>query len=306
MLEPNTPAFVLEPMKRASAPAPAPGTERRTPNFINDIASGKVELPHIPRVVQKLMAALRDPDVDARTVAKVLGEDPVLSAKVLRMANSSFFGGPQRSMASIDQAVAMVGTTAIGRVVMACGVSAALQSVRGIDLHVFWRDAVLAANAAHRIAPRLGADAEAAYTCGLMHATGHLILCKTYPDVAAGMFEGYSVSRGAELAAIELECFGIDHPTAGAMWCESLDFPPAVVDTIRKAAQKPAEADTALDLTLRGACAVAAAAARRDDEPTAFAALPARVRNRFAAADGTPDAAFSKLYESLLETQAAI
>jgi len=280
-------------------------TATHTPNFVHDVASGRVELPTMPRVVQRVMEALRKPDVDARVLGKALAEDPVLSAKVLRLANSSFFGG-QRSMASIDAAVAMVGTQAIGKLVVACGVSSAFDDVRGIDLRTFWRDAVVAANAAHKVAGRVGADPDAAYTCGLMHATGHLILCKTYPEVAAGMFEGYAVLRGAELAKVESECFGIDHPTVGALWVESLDFPSVVADTIRKAAQRPAETDGPLDLTLRGACALATATAQKLSEGEAFAALPARVRGRFATADGKPDSAFSKLYESLLENEPTI
>ena len=98
----------------------------QAPNFINDIAAGRVELPTIPRVVQRLIVALRDPDVDSRKIGEALAQDPVLSAKVLRLANSSFFGG-QRSMASIDAAVALIGTQALNRLIVACGVSSSFK-----------------------------------------------------------------------------------------------------------------------------------------------------------------------------------
>jgi HD-like signal output (HDOD) protein len=150
------PAFTLEPAKRA-AEANAPPTVQ-APNFINDIAAGKVELPTIPAVVQRLIVALRDPDVDTRKLGEALAKDPVLSAKVLRLANSSFFGG-QRSMASIDAAIALVGVQALNRLIIASGVSAAFPEIPGIDLPGFWRDALLAATAAQKLAGRLGADA---------------------------------------------------------------------------------------------------------------------------------------------------
>src|SRR5207342_864879 len=118
------PAFTLEPPQRAAECRPDDVV--RAPNFINDVAAGRVELPTIPRVVQRLIAALRDPDVDARRIGDALAQDPVLSAKVLRLANSSFFGG-QRSMASIDAAVALIGTQALNRLIVACGVSAAFK-----------------------------------------------------------------------------------------------------------------------------------------------------------------------------------
>jgi HD-like signal output (HDOD) protein len=294
------PAFTLEAPKRAAEVHEKPAVQ--APNFINDIAAGKVELPTIPSVVQKLIVALRDPDVDTRKVGEALAQDPVLSAKVLRLANSSFFGG-QRSMASIDAAIALIGTQALNRLIVASGVSSSFNEIPGIDLKSFWRDALLAATAANKLAARLGADPEAAYVCGLLHATGHLILCQTYPDIAQFMFAGYASLRGAELAALEAESFGIDHPTVGALWVDTIGFPRPVADTIRRAAQPVAPTDAPLDLALSGALAVAAAVVQKSDAETALAALPEIVRAKVAGADGKPDAGFAKLYDALLETQ---
>ena len=295
-----TPAFVLEPTKRVADTSQAAVVSR--PNFINDIAAGKVELPAIPSIVQRLIVALRDPDVDSREIGKSLAQDPVLSAKVLRLANSSFFGG-QRSMASIDAAVALIGIQALNRLIVACGVAASLDDVPGIDLRTFWRDSLVAATAAHKLAAPLGADAEEAYVGGLLHATGHLILCRTYPEIANAMFTGFAVVRGVELAAIEMDTFGIDHPTVGALWVESIGFPQPVADTIRNVAQPAAAADGPLDLALRSACALAQAVAQHDAAEVALAALPQGVRTRYCGADGKPDAAFGKLYAALQETE---
>jgi HD-like signal output (HDOD) protein len=294
------PAYTLEPTKKV-VEANRPPTVR-VPNFINDIAAGRVELPTIPAVVQRLITALRDPDVDTRKIGEALSQDPILSAKVLRLANSSFFGG-QRSMASIDAAVAMIGIQALNKLIVACGVSLSFKEIPGIDLRIFWRDALIAATAATKLAPRLGADAEEAYICGLLHATGHLILCQTYPDIADAMFTGFAVARGAELAAIEAGAFGIDHPAVGALWVETIGFPQPVADTIRKSAQPPADSDGPLDLALRSACALALAVARKDAAETALAALPPSVLARYSGADGAADAAFTKLYDALQETE---
>jgi HD-like signal output (HDOD) protein len=295
------PAFTLTPQKKELDPNRNADVVHR-PNFINDIAAGRVELPTIPAVVQKLIAALRDPNVDARTIGESLSKDPILSAKVLRLANSSFFGG-QRSMASIDAAVALVGIQALNRLIVACGVSSSFKPIPGIDMAVFWRDSLLAATAANKIAPRLDADPEAAYVCGLLHATGHLILCQAYPEIADLIFTGYEIVRGAELASIEYDNFGIDHAHAGALWVESIGFPQTVVDTIRKAVQPPAATDVQLDHTLRAARALAQCAGNKDDASTAFAALSPYVRSKFSGADGKPDRAFDKLYEALQETE---
>lgn len=295
------PAFTLEPTKAAAATSPS-GAVVRTPRFIDDVAAGRVELPTIPRVVQRLIAALRDPDVDFRQIGEALSQDPVLSAKVLRVANSSYFGG-HRAMASIDAAVALIGIQALNRLIVACGVTSSFEAVPGIDLRIFWRDALVAATAANKLAPRLAADPEEAYICGLLHAAGHLILCRSYPEIANAMFTGFAPVRGAELAAIELEAFGIDHPKVGAIWVESLDFPQAVADTIGKSALPLAEPPAALDLVLHSACSLAAAVAQKDAAEAALAALAPGVRAKFTTPDGAPDAAFIRLYDGLAQTE---
>ena len=298
----HIPAFTLVPPKRAAATNQAVAVASATPRFIDDVAAGRVELPTIPGVVQRLIAALRDPDVDARKIGEALSRDPVLSAKVLRVANSSYFGG-QRSMASIDAAVAMIGTQALNKLVVACGVASTFETIQCIDLRIFWRDALVAAIAASKLAPRLAADPEEAYLCGLLHATGHLILCRSYPDIANAMLTGFAVVRGAELVAIELEAFGIDHPTVGALWVESLGFPQTIADAVQGTVRPVADIRGPLDLALRGACSLAAAVAQKDAAEVALATLPHGMRALCSAANGEPDAAFSKLYETLLETE---
>ena len=299
------PAFTLEPEKRAAAPAHEAGSAARTPRFIDDVAAGRVELPTIPRVVQRLIAALRDPDIDFRKIGEALSQDPVLSAKVLRMANSSFFGG-QRSMASIDNAVALVGVQALTRVVMACGVSASFDAVPGIDLRLFWREALVAATAANKLAPICAADPEEAYVCGLLHAAGHLILCRSYPEIADAMFTGFAPVRGAELAAIEMESFGIDHAQVGAIWVDSLGFPKSVSEAIGKSLRSLAELTDTLDLALHSGCQLAAAVTRDEAAETALGALPPSVHAKWVDTSGQPNAAFARLYDQLREVEPAL
>jgi len=139
-----------------------------------------------------------------------------------------------------------------------------------------------------------------------LHGTGHLILCQAYPEIADAMFTGFAVARGAELAEIEVGAFGIDHPTVGALWVETIGFPQPVADTIRHAARPPADTDTPLDLVLSGACALAASVARKDADEVALGALPPSVQGLYRAVDGQPDAAFGKLYDLLQETEPAL
>lgn len=295
----HIPSYVLEPEKRAPV-RNAPATRPPIPEFLKDIEAGRVELPTIPSVVQRLMTALRDPDVDSRIISKALARDPILSSKVLRLANSSIFGSP-RSMSSIDAAVGLIGIQALSKLIMACGVAAALEKVPGIDLHIFWRDALVAAVVANKFAPAAKCDPEEAYISGLLHATGHLILCRSYAEIADAMFSGFEILRGPELAAVELEAFGIDHPTVGAMWVESLGFPQTVVDVIGRRLTISADKLRPLDLALRSGCVLSTCIARHDAPEIALAALPEKISARFTDEEGAPDAAFCKFYDALGE-----
>ena len=302
MSQTYVPAFTLEPEKRAAAPKPADGP--RTPNFINDVAAGKVELPTIPRVVQQVIAALRDPDVDARKLGEALAQDPVLSAKVLRLANSSFFGG-QRSMASIDAAVALIGTQALDRLIVACGVSVVVQGrSRGSTCRpsgaTRWSPRPPPTSSRRASAPKR----EEAYVCGLLHGTGHLILCQDLPRhrrLRVHRLRGGSAAPSWR--AIESENFGIDHAKVGALWVETIGFPQAVADTIRNVAE-PLPADR------RTARPVAAQRLRAGGGGRAQGRGRARLGGAAAGgagalggAGGQPDAAFEKLYEALQETE---
>jgi HD-like signal output (HDOD) protein len=206
-------------------------------------------------------------------------------------------------VASIDTAVALIGIQALNRLIVACGVSSAFDQVPGIDLRTFWRDALVAAVAANKLAPALGANPEEAYVCGLLHAAGHLILCQSYPEIANAMFTGFAPARGAELADIETQAFGIDHPAVGALWVESIGFPKSVAVAIGRTALEPAGLCEPLDLALNSACSLAAAVAQGWTADAALAALPASVGARFTTANGQADAAFNRLYEVLQKAE---
>ena len=121
------------------------------------------------------------------------------------------------------------------------------------------------------------------------------------------MFTGYAVVRGAELAAIEAENFGIDHPNVGALWIETIGFPQAGRrhdPQRRRSRSRPAPAP--LDLTLRSACALAAAVARKDEAGRRLGGAAAGGAGALRRRRRQPDAAFDKLYEALQETEPKI
>jgi len=200
-------------------------------NFIDNVLAGRISLPMVSRVIGQVLAILRRPDASVAELAEELQQDPVLSSRVLRLANSSFFSG-RRSLASIDDAVGMVGFRSLQTLVVASGAMAAFSEVPAVNLRQFWMASVVTAAAARQIASRMGVDGETAYSAGLLQGIGHLILCQSHPEQALRSFSGYQSLWGAALAEKERVAFGYSHPAVSAAWVDQLGMPTVVAEAI--------------------------------------------------------------------------
>jgi len=272
--------------------------------FIDDVVSGRTPLPTVPRVVHRLIAGLRRSDANLNDLATELAHDPVLSARVLRLANSQFYSG-RRSSASINDAVAVVGTGALQTLVIACGVSSAFVEVPGVNLRQFWLNAVVTAATAQLLAQQLDADAHSAHAAGLLLATGHLILCQSHPVAAAAQFTRYRNLHGQALAERELAAFGVAHPAVGALWVDRLGFPREVVQAIAGSLEPGAvETGSPLAAIVRVASDVANSVTGGDAAADAVAKLDANLLRRLALNDYVTATAFAERYEQMKDLPA--
>lgn len=136
------------------------------------------QLPSIPKLVQELLQALDDPNADAAKIAAKLQLDQALTAKVLRLANSSFYGGT-RKVSTVNDAVVLLGVDALRTMVAAGGVVAAFKAPEGFDLRAFWRKSLMVAGLSRWLVRRgrlRGLNAETAFTAGLLHDVGSLLM----------------------------------------------------------------------------------------------------------------------------------
>ena len=228
--------------------------------FIQDVLSGQIELPMVPRVVQRVLAVIREPEANLAEVTQEIEQDPVLSSRVLRLANSSFFGG-RRSLSSIDDAVSTVGLKSLQTLLIASGAMAAFVAVPAVNLRQFWTVSVISAASARQIAVRLGVDGEMAYCAGLLQGIGHLILCQCRPEQAQKALPAYRLIWGTELAAVEQQAFGVSHPVVSAIWVSRLGLPAEVVDALRHSLEPMSAAAPRLGRVVQLACSVAASVA---------------------------------------------
>lgn len=194
-------------------------------------AGGQLQLPSVPRVVRRLISQLRDPGASIIELVDELEQEPQLAARTLRIANSPYYAG-RRSLASLRDAVAIIGTDTLRTLVISGGLEAVFVAVPGVNLRQFWLDATVTAKAARSLARLAGADAEAAFLAGLLHNVGHLMLCQAFAATLPAALAGVRSARGAELAAIEREACGLDHAQVSAAWLDELGFPASVVDAV--------------------------------------------------------------------------
>lgn len=185
------------------------------------------ELPAIPKVVQNLIATMEDEEADLASLAQVVSHEPTLSARVLRLANSSFYGS-QKKIGSIQEAVTRIGLNALRSLVITSGLTQAFKTVPGIALHDFWRHALLSAGLARGFAHTARLDVEFAYTAALMHRIGALLLHLAFPDEASRLTDKLVGASAAERCAIERKGLGVDHCSAGAELARQWNFPLAI------------------------------------------------------------------------------
>lgn len=212
--------------------APIPASVLRVDmDFVRAAARGQLALPSVPRVVRRLIAELKTRSPHVPALVAELEQEPQLAARTLRIANSPYYAG-HRSLASLSDAVVVIGTDALRTLVISCGVEAVFVQVPAVNLRQFWLDANVAARAARTLARLAGRDAEAAYLAGLLHSVGHLILCQAFAAPMQARFSGARTLRGTELADAEADICGLSFPDVGAAWLNELGFPEPIVHAV--------------------------------------------------------------------------
>ncbi|MBI1847827.1 MAG: HDOD domain-containing protein, partial [Candidatus Rokubacteria bacterium] len=193
-------------------------------------------IPSLPAVVTELLQVIDDPMASAMDVAYILREDPPLTARVLRMANSVIYGSRTQIM-SVPQAVMRLGMVEIKNLVMSLGVIRALARLgRKLDLFGFWQHSLtvaLSSEAIARVLPREGHhdDDEGAFAAGLLHDIGRLVLDQFYPDAfdrAVTVMEKESIP----LVVAERRELGIDHAEIGGLVAERWGLPDPITSAI--------------------------------------------------------------------------
>ena len=190
------------------------------------------ELPALPEIVTELVRLMDDDGISGEVLADRLAKDPGLSAKALRLANSSFYG-LSRQIHSIPDALQMLGRRTVGLLVLAAAASDTIK-VRprtGFEPRIFWRHALGAALAGQAVARTQHINPDLGFTVGLLHDIGQLALACIVPERLAAVVD-YKLTNDCINIEAEQAVLGTDHTIVGALLAERWQFSPQVVEAI--------------------------------------------------------------------------
>ena len=190
-----------------------------------------VALPSQPRAVALLMNELAQPEPSLRRLNQLFSSDPALTARLLELANSPTFQMP-RQVAGVPEALALLGMAQLRTLVATAPLGTTSRSVPGVNMQQFWRYSLNTAKLARSLAGLVHHDQIAAYTAGLLHALGELVIHLANPDKAQSvntLVTPFDMRRGK----IEHRIFGYDYGHVTAELAQRWQLPTVVVEALR-------------------------------------------------------------------------
>ena len=202
------------------------------------------KIPPLPGVVLELLQSLDDCNANFNALAKKIGQDPALSARVLRVVNSPFYGLAGR-VGNLSEAVMVLGFSAIRSLTLAASLTArfSLRPVAGMDPLRLWEHSFTCALAAQRLAPAAGLSPDTAFTAGLLHDIGIMAILVQVPERFAELLN--ACPDCAARAVAERERFGASHDEIGARLLAAWRLPQPIVSAVRWH-HEPAQVDERL------------------------------------------------------------
>ncbi len=200
-----------------------------------DILVQAKKIPSLPSVVMKLRQYLNDPEVNFDELAKVIEYDPGLTANVLQLANSAYFGWA-RSIKSVKEAITRLGTNRIFQMVLCMSVAPLVRKPikgYGLDSSDLWEHSIAVAICAETIGQELGLEeVEDGFTAGLLHDIGKIVL-GTFVEVDDDPIKEIMELDHLSFNEAEMMVLGIDHAEVAAVMLSSWSLPEEVVEAAR-------------------------------------------------------------------------
>jgi putative nucleotidyltransferase with HDIG domain len=203
---------------------------------VRALMRSNLSIPTLPEVVMRVNELIEKPDTGCREIGALVAEDAPLAAKVLRIANSAYYGLANACL-STEHASTVLGVRVLKNIVTQISVIKQfehLDGVEGFSVTDLWRHSILTGRYAAQIARRarrVSTPAEELYGCGLLHDVGKVVLLdglgNEYLHVVRTALE-----QERPLVEVERELLQFDHTDVGAAVTSRWDLPQGIVNAI--------------------------------------------------------------------------
>lgn len=198
---------------------------------LDDLLAHADGLPSLPEVVRHLMSSLKDERADIDTLARQINADPAIVARLLAAANSSAFGLSAR-IDSARQAFLVLGVDRVASIILATVLIERFDTrSQDFDARLLWRHTLGVATCARALAEQTGVNPEIAFTAGLLHDIGQLLMFTAAPAAYAQSL-ALRKNEDASILVAEKAVFGYDHAAAGGMLASAWNLPHEIGEAI--------------------------------------------------------------------------
>ncbi|WP_429884746.1 sensor domain-containing diguanylate cyclase [Geoalkalibacter halelectricus] len=193
-----------------------------------------IKLPSPPAIAVHILDAVRRDDSSFRDLGRIIASDPALSAKILRVANSTFYS-PKYPVDTIEKAIALLGIDQLKNIALSFVIAQGMRGTagEGFDFDYFWRRAVTAAVGAELVAQHLNCKTGDTFVSALLMDLGVMVMHFWDPGSYAQALSDKRAS-GERLAAVERRMFGFDHSELGAELLRSWGLPESIWQAVGK------------------------------------------------------------------------
>ncbi len=198
---------------------------------LNALLGQPVALPSLPRTVALLMNELAQREPSLRRLNLLFGSDPVLAARLLELANAPAHQ-LTRQVAGISEALVLLGSAPLQTLVSSATLGTAARAVPGIHLQQFWRYSLHTAKLARSLAGVVFQNPTAAYTAGLLHGLGELLIHLGNPQKAQSM-NTLVLPLDMRRGKIEQRILGYSYTHVSAALAQRWLLPQVVVDALQ-------------------------------------------------------------------------
>lgn len=199
----------------------------------NELIKKIKDLPTISTVAMQINEEIKKESLTSRSLAKLINQDPSLTAKLLKLANSAYYG-LMRQVTTMEKAVTVLGLNTVQSLALAISVYKLFRNKSpAFDYEGLWLHslgcAVAAKNLMLAATPRL---AEQAFVCGVIHDVGKIAMAVKLPEEMVAMLTMMEEKQVSQAEA-EKEVFGFTHQKIGARMAFAWNFPEHFVFAVK-------------------------------------------------------------------------